>query len=78
MVQFLNEMEVIIPRKELTAAVEPYPQPVGAGRPPVGIERMLRIHFLHHWFNLFDPAVEETLQDSRAADLLWVSTWGVS
>jgi IS5 family transposase len=27
---------------------------------------MLRIHFLQHWFNLSDPAVEETLYDSRA------------
>jgi len=65
--QFLDEMEVIIPWKDLTAAIEPfYPQPVGAGRPPVGIERMLRIHFLQHWFNLSDPAVEEALYDSRA------------
>jgi IS5 family transposase len=27
---------------------------------------MLRIHFLQHWFNLSDPAVEEALYDSRA------------
>ena len=27
---------------------------------------MLRIHFLQHWFNLSDPAVEESLYDSRA------------
>jgi IS5 family transposase len=32
----------------------------------VGLERMLRIHFLQHWFNLSDPAVEEVLYDSRA------------
>jgi IS5 family transposase len=32
----------------------------------VGVERMLRIHFLQHWFNLSDPAVEEALYDSRA------------
>lgn len=38
----------------------------GAGRPPVGIERMLRIHFLQQWFRLSDPAVEEALYDSRA------------
>jgi transposase, IS5 family len=36
------------------------------GRPPVGIERMLRIHLLQHWFNLSDPAVEEALYDSQA------------
>ena len=27
---------------------------------------MLWIHFLQHWFNLSDPAVEEALYDSRA------------
>ncbi len=65
--QFLEEMERIIPWKELTEAIEPfYPKPEGAGRRPTGIERMLRIHFLQHWFNLSDPGVEEALYDSRA------------
>ena len=65
--QFLEEMETIIPWKELCDAIEPYyPKPEGAGRRPVGIERMLRIHFLQHWFNLSDPAAEEALYDSQA------------
>lgn len=65
--QFLAEMETIIPWKELTDAIKPfYPNPQGAGRRPVGIERMLRIYFLQHWFNLSDPAAEEALYDSRA------------
>ena len=47
--------------------VEPfYPAGEGAGRPPIGLERMLRIHFLQHWFNLSDPAVEEALYNSVA------------
>src|SRR4029453_4100613 len=29
-----------------------------------GVERMLRMYFLQHWFNLSDPAVEEALYDS--------------
>jgi hypothetical protein len=46
--------------------IEPvYPKP-GNGRPPVGVERMLRIYFLQQWFNLSDPAVEEALYDSLA------------
>ena len=65
--QFLEEMETIIPWKDLCEAIEPfYPKPEGAGRRPVGIERMLRIHFLQHWFNLSDPAAEEALYDSQA------------
>jgi IS5 family transposase len=65
--QFLDEMETIIPWQELSEAIEPYyPKPEGAGRRPIGIQRMLRIHFIQHWFNLSDPAVEEALYDSRA------------
>ena len=65
--KFLEEMNAVIPWRELVEAVEPYyPQPQGAGRRPVGIERMLRIHFLQQWFSLSDPGVEEALYDSRA------------
>src|SRR2546429_5206118 len=63
---FLEEMEQVVPWRELCALVAPhYPKP-GNGRPPVGVERMLRIYFLQQWFNLSDPAVEETLYDSAA------------
>jgi len=61
---FLEEMEQVVPWRELCGLVEPhYPKP-GNGRPPVGVERMLRIYFLQQWFNLSDPAVEEALYDS--------------
>jgi IS5 family transposase len=40
-----------------------YPKP-GNGRPPVGLDRMLRLHFLQQWFNLLDPAVEEALDSA--------------
>ena len=64
---FLDEMDQIIPWRDLCKVIKPfYAKPKGAGRPPVGLERMLRIHFLQHWFNLSDPAVEEALYDSRA------------
>ena len=46
-------------------AAEPhYPKVRERGRPPVGLERMLRIYFLQQWFNLSDPAVEDALYDS--------------
>ena len=61
---FLEEMEQVVPWRELCGLIEPhYPKP-GNGRPPVGGERMLRIYFLQQWFNLSDPAVEEALYDS--------------
>ncbi len=65
--RFLDEMNHVVPWTELVAVIEPiYPKADGPGRPPVGIERMLRLHCLQQWFNLSDPAVEEALYDSRA------------
>src|ERR1700751_993591 len=55
-----------VPGWGLCVLSEPfYPKP-GNGRPPVGVERMLRLYFLQQWFNLSDPAVEEALYDSLA------------
>jgi transposase, IS5 family len=65
--QFLNEMARVVPWAELVGVIEAvYPQAEGPGRPPVGAERMVRIHCLQQWFNLSDPAVEEALYDSHA------------
>jgi transposase, IS5 family len=61
---FLAEMEEVVPWRELCAVVEPFYPKRGNGRPPIGLERMLRLHFLQHWFNLSDPAVEEALYES--------------
>jgi len=63
---FLGEMERVVPWPALCRLLEPfYPKP-GTGRPPIGVERMLRIYFLQQWFNLSDPGVEEALYDSLA------------
>jgi hypothetical protein len=60
----LADMEQVVPSSALCSLIEPfYPKP-GNGRPPVGVERMLRIYFLQQWFNLSDPAVDEALYDS--------------
>jgi hypothetical protein len=48
-------MERVVPRSALCRLIEPhYPKP-GNGRPPIGVEQVLCIHFLQHWFNLSDP-----------------------
>ncbi len=54
---FLADMERVVPWLELCALIEPVYSKPGNGRPPVGLERMLRIYFLQQWFNLSDPAV---------------------
>jgi len=66
--KFLADMDRIIPWPEMTAAVEAVYPKIGeaGGRPPIPLERMLRIYFLQLWFNLSDPAVEEALYDSVA------------
>jgi IS5 family transposase len=63
--KFLGEMEQVVPWGELVKLVKPvYAKGTsGPGRPPIPLERMLRIYFLQHWFNLSDPAVEEALYD---------------
>jgi len=61
---FLDEMERVVPWPALCRLIAPfYPKP-GTGRPPIGVERMLRIYLLQQWFNLSDPGVEEALYDS--------------
>ena len=63
---FLATMETIVPWQALCTVIEPhYPKP-GNGRPPVGLQRMLRMYFVQHWFNLADEACEEALLDSTA------------
>jgi len=66
--QFLADMDQIIPWPELAAAVQTvYPKiSENGGRPPISVERMLRVYFLQLWFDLSDPAVEESLYDSVA------------
>ena len=44
--EFLQTMDLIVPWADLCVAIEPFhPEGVG-GRPPIGLERMLRIHFI--------------------------------
>jgi len=61
---FLDEMNRVVPWRELCALIEPVYPKAGKGRVPVGLERMLRIYFLQQWFNLSDPGAEEALYDS--------------
>ena len=66
--KFLADMEQILPWAELLGVIEPFYPKINeaGGRPPIPLERMLRIYFLQLWFNLSDPAVEEALYDSTS------------
>ena len=50
--RFLAEMEIVVPWAALSALIEPHYPSGERGRPPIGIERMLRIYFLQQWFNM--------------------------
>ena len=63
---FLATMEQIVPWSQLCEVIEPHYPKVGNGRPPVGLERMLRMYFVQQWFNLADAACEDALLDSTA------------
>ena len=64
--EFLEIMDEIIPWDEWVSVIRPC-YPMGKrGRPPMGIEKMLRMYLLQIWFNLSDPATEDAIYDSYA------------
>ena len=64
--EFLEIMEEVIPWGEWIALVEPYYPAGKRGRPPRGVETMLRMYLLSNWFNLSDEGVEDAIYDSYA------------
>ena len=64
--KFLAEMEQVVPWARLVARLQPFYPKGERGRPPVGLERMLRLYFLQQWYGLADEALEDALYDSQA------------
>ena len=64
--KFLARMEEVIPWVKLLAVIEPHYPKGERGRPPIGLERMLRVYFLQQWYGLADEALEDALYDSQA------------
>ncbi len=46
--EFLKTMQAIVPWAALCQVIEPFYPKAGNGRPPIGLERMLRIYFISH------------------------------
>ncbi len=64
---FLEKMEQVVPWNRLMEVIEPhYPRSGKRGRPPIGLERMLRMYFVQQWYGLADEAVEDAVYDSQA------------
>jgi IS5 family transposase len=64
--KFLARMEEVLPWAKLLAGIEPHYPKGERGRPPIGLERMLRVYFLQQWYALADEALEDALYDSQA------------
>jgi IS5 family transposase len=64
--RFLARMEEVIPWEHMLAVVAPHYPKDERGRPPIGLERMLRVYFLQQWYALADEALEDALYDSQA------------
>ncbi len=61
--EFLAKMEGLMPWSALCALIEPHYPKAGNGRPPIGLERMLRMYWVANWFNLADEACEDAMYD---------------
>ena len=59
-------MEAGVPWARLAVLIAPHYPKGGRGRPPIGVERMLRVCFLAQWYGLADEALEDTIYDSQA------------
>lgn len=64
--RFLNEMDRIIPWNIVLKPLRKHYPKGGKGRPPIGLEPMLRIYFMQQWYGLSDPAMEDSLYDIAA------------
>jgi IS5 family transposase len=64
--KFLAEMEQVVPWARLVDRLRPLYPKGERGRPPIGLERMLRLYFVQQWYGLADEALEDALYDSQA------------
>jgi len=65
--RFLSQIEAVTPWSALTQVIAPhYPSSGGRGRPPVGLERILRMYVAQQCFGLSDEGIEDALYDSQA------------
>src|SRR3954467_11151560 len=64
--KFLADMEAVVPWSRLVERLAPLYPKGERGRPPIPLERMLRVYFVQQWYGLADEAVEDALYDSQA------------
>ncbi len=65
--RFLAEIDAVTPWAALVSAlISHYPKSDKRGRPPIGLERMLRMYVVQQCFGLSDEGIEDAFYDSQA------------
>ena len=64
--RFLAQIEAATPWALLVGLVEPHYPKGTRGRPPIGLERMLRMYIVQQCFGLSDEGTEDALYDSQS------------
>ena len=65
--RFLSQIDAVTPWALLVSALAPhYPKRDQRGRPPIGLERMLRMYVVQQCFGLSDEGIEDAGYDSQA------------
>src|SRR4051794_37201569 len=63
--RFLAEVEEVVPWAGVVGRLRSFYPKGERGRPPIGLERVLRIYFLQQWYGLADEALEDALTIAR-------------
>ncbi|WP_421621999.1 IS5 family transposase [Alkalilimnicola ehrlichii] len=65
--RFLDGIDAVVPWTALVAELEGfYPRSGKRGRPPIGLERMLRMYIAQQCFGLSDEGIKDAIYDSHA------------
>ena len=65
--RFLSQIDAVTPWADLVSALAAhYPKSDQRGRPPIGLERMLRMYVVQQCFGLSDEGIEDAVYDSQA------------
>ena len=65
--RFLAEIEAVTPWLAMVSELEAfYPKGEGRGRPPIGLERILRMYVAQQCFGLSDEGIEDAIYDSQS------------
>jgi IS5 family transposase len=61
--KFLEQMDTLIPWKQLERKIQRHYPKNGQGRHPYPLNVMLRVHCMQLFYNLSDPAMEDSLYE---------------